>query len=220
MSSWGGGRPHYRVMPPLEQTVPGRFVVLEGLDGAGTTTQARLLAAALRHRDLHVCETAEPSPGPLGQVLRAHIRGEITLDPETAALTFTADRSDHLTRVVRPALARGEWVVCDRYLLSTLAYQGAEGVDRSRVLQASAGFEIPDLTVYLDVPSAVLEGRLSSRATAERYEEPALAAGLRESYRESMEMLRSSGHRIEIVDGAEDAEKVLASVLARLDAIG
>jgi dTMP kinase len=206
-------------MPSIEQT-PGRFVVLEGLDGAGTTTQAGLLATALRARDLRVCETAEPSDGPLGEVLRAHVRGEITLDPVTAALTFTADRSDHLARVVRPALGRGEWVVCDRYLLSTLAYQGAEGVDRSLVLSASAGFEIPDLTVYLDVPQDVLERRLASRATAERYEAPALAERLRASYVESIELLTANGHAIEVLNGTEDPQMVLESVLTRLDATG
>lgn len=210
-------------MPSTEQTTHtgrGRFIVLEGLDGAGTTTQAVLLSAALRARDLRVCETAEPSTGPLGQVLRAHNRREITLDPETAALTFTADRSDHLTRLVRPALARGEWVVCDRYLLSTLAYQGADGVDRSLVLHASAGFEIPDLTVFLDVPPSVLERRLASRGAAERYEAPALAERLRASYVESMEMLRADGHLIDVVNGTEDPQMVLESVLTRLDATG
>ncbi len=210
-------------MPSTEQPAAaerGRFVVLEGLDGSGTTTQAALLSAALRARDLRVCTTAEPTDGPLGRVLRAHVRGELTLDPVTAALTFTADRADHLARLVRPALARGEWVVCDRYLLSTLAYQGAEGVDRAFVLTASSTFEIPDITVYLEVPVAELTRRLRSRSTTERYEAPALASRLRESYLGSMEILRSGGHVIEVVDGTGDPEGVLESVLARLDAVG
>lgn len=196
-----------------------RFVVVEGLDGAGTTTQAGLLAEALSARDLDVCLTAEPTDGPLGRVLRAHVRGEITLDPATAALTFTADRSDHLARTIRPALARGEWVVCDRYLLSTLAYQGADGVDRTWILESSRGFDRPDLTVFLDVPQADLAARLAARGSSERYEAPELAACLRNSYEESIDLLRAAGHPIEIVDGSRASSDVLADVLRRLDAL-
>ena len=203
--------------PPRHQT--GRFLVLEGLDGAGTTTQAGLLADALRARDLRVCQTAEPSDGPLGRVLRAHLTGELTLDPLTTALTFTADRAEHLARVVRPALGRGEWVVCDRYLLSTLAYQGAEGVDRELVLRSSSGFEIPELTVFLDVPIADLATRLAERPNIERYEAPALAESIAASYRTSIDLLRTAGHRIEVVDGSAAPHEVLSEVLARLDAV-
>ena len=173
-----------------------RFVVLEGLDGAGTTTQAGLLADALRDRGLAVCSTAEPTDGPLGRVLRAHVRSEISLGPLTAALTFTADRADHLERTIRPALDRGEWVVSDRYLLSTVAYQGAEGVDPERILQASSDFAIPDLTVYLDVPSAELAARLEQRRRTDRYERPNFAERLRGAYERSIALLRSRVHRI------------------------
>lgn len=206
-------------MPSTGQPVAARFVVLEGLDGAGTTTQADLLADALRQRDLRVCLTAEPTNGPLGRVLRAHVAGELSLDPHTAALTFTADRSDHLTRVIRPALAAGEWVVCDRYLLSTLAYQGLD-VDRAWILRASEGFETPDLTLFLDVPEQDLATRLATRASAERYEAPELASRLRASYAESIALLRDAGHAIETIDGTADPRAILQQVLARLDALG
>jgi dTMP kinase len=204
--------------PPVRAPI-ARFVVFEGMDGAGTTTQAELLSATLRARDVRVCPTAEPTDGPLGRVLRAHVRGELTLDPATAALTFTADRSDHLERVVRPALARGEWVVCDRYLLSTLAYQGAEGVDRGWILAASEAFEVPDLTVFLDVPKDDLAERLRSRGSADRYESSDLSERLRASYEESISLLRSAGHSIETIDGGADPDAVLKGVLGRLDAL-
>ncbi|HYZ91152.1 MAG TPA: dTMP kinase [Actinomycetota bacterium] len=206
-------------MPSPGQAVQPRFVVLEGLDGAGTTTQAGLLADALRGRDLRVCLTSEPTDGPLGRVLRAHIAGELTLDPRTAALTFTADRSDHLARLVRPALAAGDWVVCDRYLLSTLAYQGLD-VAREWVLAASRDFDAPDLTVFLDVPDEALAERIRARGPADRYEAPAFAARLRASYLDSIELLRDAGHRIEEVDGNAEPQAVLEEVLRRLDALG
>lgn len=189
--------------------------MLEGIDGAGTTTQAALLAEALRGCGLAVRLTAEPSEGPIGAVLRAHVRGEVTLDPVTAALAFAADRADHLERVVRPALRRGEWVVCDRYLLSTLAYQGAEGVDRDLIFGASATADVPDVTVFLDVPGAHATERRARRGGADRYD--SLGERLEASYREAIALLRDRGHRIEVVDGTAAAEEVAAGVRARLD---
>jgi dTMP kinase len=197
----------------------GRFVVLEGLDGAGTTTQADGLAQTLRARDLRVCATAEPSGGPLGAVARSYVQRNVSLDPTAAALAFLGDRADHLARVIRPALHRGEWVVCDRYMLSTLAYQGAEGVDGLWVLDVSRSFDIPDLTVFLDVPTTALAERISSRGGSERYESPDLQDALRDSYRSSIELLRERGHRIAVVDGSADAARVSEAVLAELDAL-
>lgn len=194
------------------------FVVLEGLDGAGTTTQAAFVAEALKGRDLRVCVTAEPSEGPVGAVLRAHVRGEVTLDPHTTALAFTADRSDHLERVIRPALRDGSIVVCDRYLLSTLAYQGAEGVDRGWILDMSRGFEVPGLTVFLDLPDAVRADRMRERAAVERYEHAGLGTAIRASYLESIDLLRARGHRISVLDGTAPAAEVCRWILAELDA--
>ena len=196
-----------------------RFVVLEGLDGAGTTTQAGLVAAALRERGKDVCLTAEPSDGPLGRVARAHVRHEISLSPEAIALTFVADRADHLARVIRPALEAGQWVVCDRYVLSTLAYQGAEGVDRLWVLRASGSLLAPDLTMFLDVPAAHRRARMASRAATERYEDAALQDELSSSYRTSIDLLSSEGHRIATVAGTGDPEAVCRAIMAELDAL-
>src|SRR5687767_7039036 len=108
-------RPDYREMP-----IPGQayFCVLEGLDGAGTTTMAGLLSEALKAADLRVRLTAEPTDGPFGRLLRRHLAKEVDLDPQTAALIFTADRADHLDSFIRPALTRGRVVISDRYLLS------------------------------------------------------------------------------------------------------
>lgn len=203
-----------------DDVLSGRFLVIEGLDGAGTTTQTGLLTDALRSREVRVCATAEPSEGPIGQALRAHVRGEISLDGPTAALTFTADRADHLGRVIRPALAAGECVVCDRYLLSTLAYQGCEGVDREWILHMSQGFEVPDLTVYLDVPDVELARRLSGRGRSERYEDEGMTEGLRTSYGASIALLRERGHEIVVVDGSLDPSALLEEILRRLDGLG
>ena len=202
-------------MPPRRQP---RFLVLEGLDGVGTTTQAELLQTALRARDQRVHRTAEPSEGPVGKVARAHVNAELTLDPLTAALTFTADRADHLEREIRPALRDGGWVVCDRYLLSTLAYQGAEGVDRAWILDMSEAFDVPGLTVFLDVGDAVRRERLRARRRSDRYETAELDVPLRASYRESIELLRRRGHRVEVLHADQPPDAVLARILGFLDA--
>jgi dTMP kinase len=194
------------------------FIVLEGLDGVGTTTLAERLSQALQARDLRVVLTAEPTGGAFGCLLRQHIRTDVTLDPLTAGLVFTADRSDHLGSVIRPALERGRWVVCDRYLLSTVAYQGAEGVDREAILAASDGFDVPDVTFFLDAPDEVRAERMSARGRVDRYEDPAIAEKLRASYRTSIELLRSRDHRIEEIDASASADDVLSELLARLDA--
>ena len=146
------------------------FVVVEGLDGAGTTTQTHALQEALTARDLRVLRTAEPTGGPIGSVLRSYVRKDFELDPLTATLLFTADRSDHLCRTVRPALRDGLTVVCDRYLLSTLAYQGAQGVDRAWILDISRGFDIPDLTVVLTLPEGDRQNRIGTRGPRDRFE--------------------------------------------------
>lgn len=195
-----------------------RFIVLEGLDGAGTTTQAGRLQAALRDRGVRAEGTSEPSEGPIGRVLREHIRGTIDLSPEAAALAFTADRADHLARLIRPTLHSGRWVVCDRYLLSTLAYQGAEGVDPEWVLDASRGFDVPDLTLLLDVPTDRLADRLASRAAGsgegpDRYERPELAARLRDAYLTAADLLRKHGHRVVTIPGDRSIEEVSEQVL-------
>ena len=196
------------------------FLVVEGLDGAGTTTISARLAEELRARDLRVRLTAEPTDGPLGSLVRAHVKGDVNLDEQTAALVFTGDRADHLGQVIRPALSRGEWVVCDRYLLSTLAYQGVAGVSREAVLAASDGFDVPDVTFVLDVPEEARSERLAGRSRTERYEGAELAEALRRSYDESIELLLSAGHRIEVIDSSRSIDDVLADVLSRLDLSG
>lgn len=196
------------------------FLVLEGLDGAGTTTQARLLAEALRARGVRVVVTAEPTDGWAGRVARAHVRHEISLDPVSAALAFTADRADHLDRVIRPALASGAWVVSDRYLLSTLAYQGAGGVDPEWVWQVSSAFEVPDLTLVLDVEAEIRADRMAGREAVDRYEGPEMQKALAAWYERALELLRRRGHRIAVVDGSGSPEEVLARLLAELDRLG
>lgn len=145
----------------------GRFIVLEGIDGAGTTTQAALLADALRARlGVEVELTREPTDGPLGRVLREALSGRAPLDPVALALAFAADRADHVHNPrtgIAAALAAGRWVVSDRYLLSSLAYNRGGVVTRDWLTAINRHALAPDLTLFLAVDPALALERIAAR---------------------------------------------------------
>jgi len=147
----------------------GRFIAFEGGEGAGKSTQARLLAKALGERGLEVVLTREPG----GTQGAESIRG-LLLDsagsgwsPAAEALLFAAARSDHVERLIRPALERGAWVVCDRFVDSTRAYQGGGGgladEDIMALHRIGSGGLLPDLTILLEAAQAEIAARLSRR---------------------------------------------------------
>ena len=160
----------------------GRFIVFEGLDGAGTTTQCRLLGEWLESQGRRVHQTAEPSDGPIGRMIRRVLREEqmgadgARMNARSIAGLFAADRADHLKSEIEPALARGEDVICDRYVHSSLAYQGVE-TDLDWVASLNSVMPPPDLILFVDVPVEVASQRRASRAEdAEIYEaDPFLA---------------------------------------------
>ena len=161
-------------------SAPGRFIVFEGLDGAGTTTQSQLLAERLRQRGRTVYLAHQPSEGPVGLLVRQILAGRAAtpqadgklavVDERVMALLFAADRLDHLGSQIEPRLARGEDVILDRYTLSSLAYQGAS-VSHDFIIHANRFARRPDLTLFLYVPATIALDRVRSRgAKLERYE--------------------------------------------------
>jgi dTMP kinase len=149
--------------------VAGRFITLEGGEGVGKSTQLKRLAEALRARGLEVVETREPGGSPGAEAIRRLLlEGEgDRWTAEAEALLFAAARADHVARTIRPALERGAWVLCDRFLDSSIAYQGAAGgmgTDAIRALHqvGSKGF-LPDRTLLLELPSERAAERLSVR---------------------------------------------------------
>jgi dTMP kinase len=200
----------------------GRFIVLEGLDGAGTTTQSRLLGERLRREGRRAHVTAEPSGGPVGSLLRLVLQQRINggagdgFDPHALALLFAADRLDHLAAEVLPRLAAGEDVISDRYTLSSLAYQSLTTGDASWVAEINGRARVPDLTIFLRVrPGLALGRRRGAGTTPELYEVDGFQRRVARSYERAVASLRASGQRIEVLDGERPVD-VVADDVARL----
>jgi dTMP kinase len=192
--------------------MPGRLIVLEGLDGSGTTTQRSLLAKALEADGHAVIETWEPTDGPIGAIIRRFLRGELPLDAATVALLFAADRLDHVRQTIRPALDRGAVVVSDRYTLSSLAYQSVD-LDPRWIAEINREALVPDLTIYLDVPPEVCYARITARGQAsEHFERLDRLRATARSYRRAIDAARLAGQRVLVVDGPASQEAVLTSL--------
>jgi dTMP kinase len=204
----------------------GRFIVLEGLDGAGTTTQARLLGERLRAAGHAVHVTAEPSGGPAGALVRQVLQHRITggrgggFDAHALALLFAADRLDHVAAEVTPRLAEGCDVISDRYTLSSLAYQGLTTGDLGWVEAINDRAPAPDLTIFLRVRPGLALGRRQATGTSpELYEVAAFQRRVARSYERSLAALRLAGQRVEVLDGAAPValvEAQVAGLVARL----
>jgi dTMP kinase len=151
--------------------VTARFIVLEGIDGSGKSEQSRRLVSFLRAGGRRAVETREPTDGEWGRRYRAWARGDTEASAGEVLQFFIEDRKQHVADLIEPALARGEDVVCDRYVASTLAYQAAHGVSREGLRAALdvCGFPEPDLVLWLRLPVDRALERIGSRSS-ERYE--------------------------------------------------
>ena len=142
----------------------GAFIVFEGIDGSGKSTHIRLLCSELRRQGHDVLRTSEPSRGRIGRFIREYSKsGTSRLPPEVEALLFAADRFEHVRRVIEPALGKGRIVVSDRYVHSSLAYQGAEGASLDWLREMNRFAPRPDLCILLDVSPDTGLGRMRRR---------------------------------------------------------
>ncbi len=209
----------------------GTFIVLEGIDGSGTTTQVRRLVGALKTRGILAHQTREPSDGPVGLMLRQVLTGRLVVpSPEgpkqpswaSLALLFSADRIDHCEAEIIPSLQAGVTVVSDRYYHSTIAYQSLASDDPTgaaewiRTLNARA--RRPDLTIVLDVPGDVAAERRAARAgQAEIFDDLAFQSKLAAFYRSFPQRL--AGERITMIDGTGSEDDVHRAVVSAVGAV-
>ena len=196
--------------------VISNFVVFEGLDGSGTSTQLRLLEQKLAGRALNgsgVTATFEPTDGAIGKLIRSVLKKDLVLRADTLARLFAADRGEHLYAAggIIERCKRGELVVCDRYTLSSLVYQGIEcGMELPRGLNES--FPAPELLLFFDIDPRLAQRRMAGRPSLEIFEHIEFQEKVRGRYRALLGEYREAGVRVEIIDAAQSAEKVAQDV--------
>jgi dTMP kinase len=201
----------------------GRFIALEGGEGAGKSTQAKLLAAALRKRGLDAIITREPGGTPGAEAIRALLLGTEGDGwyPRAEALLFAAARSDHVERLIKPAIAAGQWVICDRFVDSSRAYQGGAGgigdADVMELHRIGSGGLLPDLTLLFEVAPEEAARRLARRdaGNADRIggRDAAYHADVAKAFRS---FAAAEPARFACIDGNHAPEQTHAAVMAAL----
>lgn len=212
---------HDEVAPAQAQPIsPPRFVVLEGIDGSGTTSQAAALTTWLEGRGHAVLRTREPTSRAIGGLIRARLAADAApLDPHALALLFAADRMDHVSAEIEPALRSGHIVLSDRYLLSSLAYQSLSA-SLSWVISINAQAPRPDLNLLIDVPVEIAVARVARRlegeqgATKEIFDVPETQRRLADAYRRLAR--RADVGPVRIVDGNAPVDAVTRSLTDQL----
>jgi dTMP kinase len=196
-----------------------RLIVLEGLDGAGTTTQARRLVQHLRDRGAAAHLTREPSDGPVGQLIREMLAGRHAIPGQpiaqsTFGLLFAADRLDHMQREVEPQLVAGATVISDRWYHSSLAYQGT-GAERDWIAMINARARRPELTIFLQVsPEVAARRRIAAGRVHELFDDLRMQQEVEAGYRATIAELIALGERIEILDGELPPDAVFQQICA------
>ncbi|CAB3630481.1 dTMP kinase [Achromobacter pestifer] len=198
-------------------TSRGRFITLEGVDGAGKSTHTVWIADFLRAQGVEVVSTREPGGTPLGEKLRALVLTD-TMGLDTETLLMFAARCEHARQVIEPALERGAWVVCDRYTDATYAYQGGGrglGAERVAVLEAWMRAGQPDRTWLFDVPLEVARARLADAREPDRFEREGAAffERTREAYHARA---KAEPSRIHIVDSTQSIAQIRIELEAGL----
>jgi len=198
--------------PPSAQVVPPRFIVIEGIDGAGKSTQLNLLAAALRARGEQLFVSREPSDSPWGRQLRASA-AQGRRPPAEELELFLLDREHHLQQQILPALAAGATVLLDRYLHSTIAYQGIDSDDPIALeQQVRARAVAPDCVVLLDIEVESALQRIAARGNPDRFEQRHTLQQIRERFL----ALAEHDPLLQIVDGRGESAAVHQRILRQL----
>ena len=202
------------------------FVVFEGIDGSGTSTQLGLLEQRIKEKIGQNCAffpTFEPTSGPIGKIIRLALKKELVFQTDTLARLFAADRGEHLYAAdgIYERCRRGELVVCDRYVLSSLVYQGIECGDELP-FSLNSSFPAPWLLVFFDIEPQIAQQRMGGRPSLEIYEHLDFQKKVRDKYLSLLGWYSKYGVRVETIDASQTVEKVTEdvwSVLSKLPII-
>ena len=191
----------------------GKFIVFEGLDGSGKTTQIKRLGAYFAEEGIRCIVTKEPTDGPIGVLVRNVLRGITPLSTESLALLFAADRAEHVTRQIRHALESGTHVLCDRFVYSNMAYQGMKIPLNTIAAYNERFFTAPDLTLFIDTDPKECARRITAnRQTREIYDDEKLAQKIRPLYLEAFNLYRDQ-MPVTMIDGNLEKCDVFARLL-------
>lgn len=186
----------------------GKFIAIEGVDGCGKSTHARLLARWLRSKGYRVVVTDEPTNGLIGRVIKRVLRGELKVPVAAEALLFAADRLHHAEQLIIPALRKGRVVITERYFFSSLAYQAARRLSAQWIAKLNERAPTPDLTILIDVPAYVALGRIERSRKLDTFEKDLkLQRKVRAIY---LQMVKK--RKLKVVDGARVASQVQADL--------
>jgi len=193
-----------------ENNYPGKFIVFEGLDGSGQSTQASLLKDFLIKEKIDVVLTKEPTlTSSAGQKIKEILDEKSTISPEQLQLLFTEDRREHLEKVIIPALKMGQYVISDRYFFSTFAYGTAEGLDLEWLIKINNDFLLPDLTFLLKVRPEICLERIQKRGLGIKlFEKKEKLSRVWQVY----EILPQRFQNIYLVDGEKSIEEVFREI--------
>ena len=205
----------------MNADVPGRFLVFEGIDGSGKTTQVRKVYERLKTANKNVLATFEPTDGPIGTLIRQMLSGKIATDQRTIASLFAADRTDHLVNPdtgIKRLVDQGQTIVCDRYYFSSYAYH-AQYMDMDWVIQANrlnADILRPDATLFIDVdPDVCIQRIQNSREHLEIYEKIDIMKQVRANYFKAFDRLKDQ-ETVIVIDGNDTPERVAERVWDRV----
>ncbi|WP_291999509.1 dTMP kinase [Caldivirga sp.] len=190
------------------------LVDVEGIDGVGKSTVIRLTADELRRRGYLVYVTSEPSDSPIGLFIRKNVlESNLEVEPTALALLFAADRVVHYNRVIRPKVQEGYIVITERYVESTVAYQGSQGVPIEWIMEINSTVAEPDLVIILNAPLSTVAGRLTSRGTLEYFERNiSFLKSVQETY-----LRRARERNYPVIDASRLIKDVVNDVLTLIE---
>ncbi len=196
-------------MTYMNNEIIKKFIVIEGLDGSGTTTQLHYIAERCKQASLQVMTTFEPTDNEIGKLIRRVLALEIEVHPSTLAHLYVADRHEHLygTKGIVEMIQNGSIVISDRYLFSSLAYQSVTcGFELIRHLNGS--FPLPELVIFIDLDPDISQSRISKRSKKELFDSRQFQEQVRKAYLQAFSLYDKSEMTIEILDGHESPETI------------